>query len=875
MRVYRLLINIGGLVIGDEAVVIMTGSHQIRIQRRNEYASGSSHFCVYVQNGNIGGTLQLIDGADEPARFGDLDAAQREQVMAQLTGGGSQSQQSSFGMGSGMQGLGGLNFSSIIQSISNNQSAMMSSVSSQSSTSAKVLPCQIPKQVPIVWEPSANDLVPQIEICMNTTVPLGHSFAEMSERETYLREESGVFAGKDSVEGPNNALGEVRILLADKVCQTFEIAVRFADKDGRNLLFRSTAGHVLIADPENGQDKLRTHVVKAKLTNAGYKDEETFVHAGALSFFVQNLNASTEPRLLTPENYEIHHEGKYRELVQGLSNAQQYHHSEQAFFKLLYDYPNAVSDAINETLNDLVEIVHPFITNPPIRICAISVDIFTTRAACSGCQKSSQAIQIDASHFFVQALRDVAGDTYPVPVEIDPGIRRLVRITCARAFVGTPDPGSVKKSEMPKEGTIHALPEDPISRPIIDQSGVHYVRMLLDVNHTSARPLLRKGTERSEVTWVQRCINQVRTLDPKLQIKTIHQWWKSFFSNQARPSDMIILAAELMQLEEKMRKPVIIHFGQEDRECFAQRRIRFAAHCWVSLIAKEKLAGVLKIFCYLLVRNYKSFLENDPYMPFPELKGRFNGPKLINFIAYSLQTKLVLETEDIVLLQEMGVAIYQNREQALVYCLDQIEKEIAKELEVQSATSENRALNLAIEFGLTKKFTDKRPGWGGIGAHLSIVEEDMESSKPIRRVPDPAAEKFLIEQGHNGAVEKFRKWLIEHNFTEGSATGLGNNCAFHTMHQFGNGDTMQRDTEAAWSYNSSRIMHDFEIGTVIPLENMWPLAEERNLCVYVYKLQPDGTVSPAGILGKENQDKSNVRHMLHVGLHYEPLWKNG
>ncbi|MDB5035464.1 MAG: hypothetical protein JWQ98_2705 [Chlorobi bacterium] len=869
MRVYKLLTDKGGLSKNDEVVVVLVANNglQVRVQRRDRYAGGHSDYTAFVQSGDFSSALQLLDNQDEPAHKDDKDAVSRDNMAAHYI----------LGISSQLQSSSILDIGSIVQSISNSHSQQLSSQKGLSSTTTKVLPCQMKKHVPIVWEPTTDDLVVPVTICDNQTALLGHSFAEMAERESFLREESGVIAGKETVEGPNNALGEIRIMLANKACRAVQIALRFTDMNKRHLLFRSTAGHVLIADKEGGPDKLRTHDVTAKLTNDGYEANETFVHTGALSFFVQDESASDEPRLMTPQNYATHHELDYRMLVNGAKNAQQYHHSEQAFFKLLYDYPNAVSDAIDQILQPLVETYNKFVINAPIRVCAISVDIFTTRAACSGCQVSSQAVQTHAAHFFAQALKDINNQKHPVKVKIDKDIRRLVRIACARAFVGTPDTKSVKQAKLPEDGTVHALPDDPIKRPNIDEPHVQYLRLNVDVNHATARPLLRKGTERSEATWVQLQVNLIRTLDPGMKNKSLQQWWESMFNKELSPVDIVLLAVELMQYDEKVNKRQIIHFDKEEYDCFFIRRVRFAARMWVRSLEMRKanvqqvLPKTLPAFVYLVVRYYKSFLEDDPYFKLSEdLKTRFNGPTLMKLIAIALLNKDYYEKSNPEALQYMGTQIKEQQENALNYALGEVEKEIKRELDTDTATGENRALNLAIEFGLVNKFSKIRPKWGGTGAKLDTLEIDIDSLKP--KGPQPIAEKFLIEGiGKEAAVKTFREWLTKNKLREGAATSVGNNCSLHVMHQFGQND-MTQEGEEPDDYNAIREKYKFKQGEMVELENFDEMVKDRNLYVQAFTLNNDGTIKQAGVFGQLNKESTNVRAVLHVGLHYEPLW---
>ncbi len=852
MRVYQLLKNIGGLVAGDEVVVVLAGATQVRVQRRADYASNSGMWMAFVQRGDLATTLQPVDGTNEPARIDDAGAVDRDnQAFAMISGGSGPSASPDVG--------------SLLQSVVDHRASLMSTAPS---TTGATTGCG--SMVPTVWEPSTDDLVAPITICTGVTVALGHSFAQMADRERYLREASGVYATSSSVDGPNNALGEIRLMLATARCRAIQVAIRFTDTSRRHLLFRSTAGHVLIFN-EARVPVVRTHATVSALTNDGYAREETFVHAGAHSFFVQDLGAADEPRLQTPELYAAHHAGTYRGLVGGVDNAQQFHHSEQAFFKLLYDYPNAVSDAIDFVLQDFL--TTPGLLQPPLsqplRLCAISVDVYTTRAACAGCLASSQAVQTAAQHFFAVAIKDVGMRTHPMTLQVDPGIRKLVRIACARPFTGTPSGSSVKSTPLGGDGTYHALPADPIAVRAVDEPPIFYRILQVPVNHESARPLLRTGTERTEVTWVDRALRAVRELDSSLSTP-VAAWWSKFYSKEKTLPDGILLAAELMRLDERVHKRVHHKFDASDVNCFTLDRIRFAVQ-QVRAFAGGQFAEVFPFFVVGVLRYFHALFDDDPYFPWKKnYTGRFDGVFFVKVIRVALTQPELGETEPDPLLVGAAEFLAKNTQAAIQRTLDLVAEEIQANLDEQTATGENRALNLAIEFGLVEEFQARRPRWGATsGSSLDSVP-----FVPVEVRARPTAVGFLIDQGVPGAVDTFNAWLATNRFREGAATGAGHNCALHTFHQFGNGATTF-EGQAGTDYPGMRARYGWAPGSTIELGTLTAIVDDRHLCVYVYTLNTNGTVSPAGVFGTPNDTGTNVRHMLHVGLHYEPLWPAG
>lgn len=558
-------------------------------------------------------------------------------------------------------------------------------------------------QPQLAWCAAPADLALPVEVCPQQTVVLGHSFGAMAERERYLREASGIKVAHGAASGPNNALCELRLLLVNERCEAIQIAVRLLDQDGRHLLFRSTGGHVLQRDPQDPtRELLRTHDVRVT-ESAGYDTQETFVHVGCYSFFDAVSDAQDEPRLQTHQQYVLHHEGTYRELVGGSDNAQLFHHSEQAVFKVLYDYPNVVADVLQQVLSNLR---HPFLANltKSIRLAAVAVDIFTTRSACVDCCRAARSIRTASQHFFGQVAKDV-GTTLGGRVVVDDSGIRVVRIACAVAFLGCPS-SAAKGAPASGIGVVHALPSSDTTQQLLPREP-HLVvqRVRVSANSQSARPLLTTGSASRERTAVDIAIQVNRQLLQPLsssaQIPGVVGG-----SGLHRGSDRIMLGLFYRQRLDRTKRPsdyaLYMDHPEQVIPCllWLETAIQVAARTAVS---KEVLLRTI-------LRNYREFLLNQQGAPAVFDYGYMADliKRCLRQIAVDKQRELnSLSSEDFIYLAQVAQWLEGKTPEIGEAFLGEIRKEIEEALAENTATGENRALNLAIDFGLMDFYRSK------------------------------------------------------------------------------------------------------------------------------------------------------------------------
>jgi hypothetical protein len=555
--------------------------------------------------------------------------------------------------------------------------------------------CPYRQHQQLAWCASTDELMLPIRICRDKVVSLGHSFAAMSVREKYLQEESGVRIRSGAADGPNNALCELRLLLVNERCEALQIAVRFADQVGRHLLFRSTGGHVLWRDPGSGDEVVRTHLCHTERIE-GYAADEIFVHAGCYSFF-DTVVDDAEPRLATPEQYVTHHEESYRLLVGGSDNAQLFHHSEQAIFKMLFDYPNVVADVITAVLGSGAALGLTAGCGQPLRLVAISVDIYTTRSACVDCSRAASRTRENAQHFFNQVIRDVPRSLRAVVVDRD--IRTVIRFACEVPFTGCPSPEALPElPAQPDALTLHALP----SRRIAHRNGenepdVVFQIVRLPVNSQNALPLLTTGSQSRELTAVERALRQHRELNGPVQRDQIPGMVQG---SRLTGSHALLLALEF-HLRWEREKPAVIpgikgFFPAPNTLPFAYR-----LESIVRVAAALKVSAQDVVLC--LVRNFRRFLVGH---------GQAAGPFDRAFMQQLLAQSVLAIAKDIqerhggvpADMLELLKAIGMTGAGLCTAALATIEGEIGAALDEQTATGENRALNLAIDFGLMKTY---------------------------------------------------------------------------------------------------------------------------------------------------------------------------
>lgn len=363
------------------------------------------------------------------------------------------------------------------------------------------------------WKSDDNGLLLQVADCRGTPILMGHSFAEMREREARLRQTSGVTESGATVDGPNNALLEIRVVLANEQCETMQLAIRLEDADHTQLLFRSTGGVVLM-NPKSEAKKyqqtaellkklheqtndpavlhqlrlaetwvrflsdspprlVRMHKLENLDSSYGVPvSEENFMQVGSYSFF-------NPGRYKTPEQYKNFHDGPYKTAMVGGGSDLQFHHSEQAIFKCLYENAGMIADILKN---------YPAAARFPI-VLAISVDIFTTRAACSRCRAGGRTVLESKEHFFglaIAAIKKELGDKFNTNA-----VKPYLRVDCAFPFDNSPSTGSECK---PGSNLVHAVSRKNAVGNGKGTGELHYLRYVVPVNLYDEQ-LLTDGTD--------------------------------------------------------------------------------------------------------------------------------------------------------------------------------------------------------------------------------------------------------------------------------------------------------------------------------------------------------------------------------------------
>ena len=452
------------------------------------------------------------------------------------------------------------------------------------------------------WLPDPSKLSPPIEICPMTTVVLGHSFAEMREYEEALRASTGItikfgWAAKGC---PNNALAEVRLLITNNQCEYRQIRIRFCDERGNIMLFRSTGGRIMEYELDDAggyaYDDKNCRKKSAKVVKATGKSvpEKSFVFVGAYSFCSDKTQAGQE-------EYRRQHDTEHMSTmkVQGKAG-EHFHHSEQGFFRLLFDHPGILKQALDHfQTQDTV-----FCSKGPIVVHAVCADIFTTRAACDNCKKGSIVVCDLKEHFFEQALAQIDGI-----FTVASGVMKLVRIDCAVPHNNTPTKATAENTPLVPKGILHALP----SAGSIDANGqnVYEINYLMPVNQ--AVFILQAFTESRELTEIERLLRTSRELGaPIKQRSHIPGELAKTFSYLAKrdPNTFLRLALEMeMKLElttQQELKPLARAGLTGPGDTQEMRKLR-------TVVMSGLEAGIPpETILSMIIRNYKDFGMTSP-----------------------------------------------------------------------------------------------------------------------------------------------------------------------------------------------------------------------------------------------------------------------
>ena len=304
---------------------------------------------------------------------------------------------------------------------------------------------------------SASNVVhtPEMSVMVNIghgdqaqNVILGHSFHALRAAEMALRKQCSISVSGSSASGMNIALMELRLLLVDKECNVYQIAVQLCDTFSRNLVFCSTGGIVLtetseIARLQNLQQKTAAtaeevlvltellarqaggdKLVRCCATPQPYGGSHLFALCGAYSFFDPGGQTGNDLKNAAAL-YKQTHDGTYRQLVNGSNHDQLFHHSEQTGFKALYQNPDLLVKVLKQAFQS------GFLPDIRLSLEAVAIDVFTTRSVCRGCMNCSVCV-LSSNHFFQNWLSEVENE-FGGDVLID-NTRKLLRFDCAVMF---------------------------------------------------------------------------------------------------------------------------------------------------------------------------------------------------------------------------------------------------------------------------------------------------------------------------------------------------------------------------------------------------------------------------------------------------------
>ena len=559
------------------------------------------------------------------------------------------------------------------------------------------LPCATSAEPAIGWCAGIDELAIPVRVCEHKVVRMGHSLGAMAEREKYLRQESGVRIVSGKATGPNNALFELRLLLVNRQCQTFQYAFRFCDGEGRHLLFRSTGGHVLMRNPTDlSLTQVRRHEVRCR-ARPGYAAVEQYVHVGCYSFFNKDTTGTDEDRFQVAEQYRKHHEEDYCRLVGASANPQLFHHSEQGVFKLLYDYPNLVAEALAQAIQ-----AYPIkFALGPLRVAAIGIDIFTTRSACSDCRSAATVSRSADQHFFKRMKADV-NSRLANKVVVDDGCLPVVRIACAASFSdcpSTPQFQLATAEQLP--AVLHALPADASGSDLAeDEPDIVFINFRVPVNSPGCiQTLLTTGDHAHEPTAVMRAISMQRTLGEQINFGDLVR--VVVRSGLNKPDDQIVLAMHYLRQCERKAPSSAVQVSYDKYAALLPhiRRIEYL------LQVKEVCNIRADRFVSAIMRNFSLVFpdENGTCAPFvlEALMKRFANC-LVGIVALNDKSNPAAASA-----QKMLDEFLPYYQKFMADFIESIKALIKLGLAEGTATGENSALNLAIEFGMRDYYDEQ------------------------------------------------------------------------------------------------------------------------------------------------------------------------
>ncbi len=178
------------------------------------------------------------------------------------------------------------------------------------------------------------------------------------------------------------------------------------------------------------------------------------------------------------------------------------------------------------------------------------------------------------------------------------------------------------------------------------------------------------------------------------QGESLVPWCLHFLKHNESLPDVLLLAVELQKRREKILKlnPHQIQFGFSNYFSGRVNKVLdVIAALNVTLTQPISKAHIAMALLRIVFRNYRQFNEGDPNLQMAS----FDGKKLAAFIVLTLLDEPT--TQDRRQIAELVKQHYQSQMDAV---LASVKTQIKAGRADGTATGENRALNLALEFGL-------------------------------------------------------------------------------------------------------------------------------------------------------------------------------
>lgn len=339
-------------------------------------------------------------------------------------------------------------------------------------------------QMKPTWVDSSDQLVTAAKVTRGMQeYTLGHSFDAMAERERALRPEYNIRSNRNDTDllpgSPNNAIPEIRILVVNGAGQAAQIAARIVSPGlDKFLVFRSTGDQGLRIRNTQNEEVVRSSDLQPQAYGPNQdRQPESFSPVGAYSFHdpsrAEQPGANAhERRHRSYDIYKEDHDTTYKSEVMEVEGkaGEHFHHSEQAVYKMLYEQPEIVFNALQQAEPRLVQELG---ADQDLEVLALSVDIFTTRSACPNCGGSADKLL--GEHFFSLAQAHLnqqqrktdqpEGGTYVIAQDY----QRFIRFESDYAHGSTP--GSAEEWQQANHGAtpnvLHAPPRrnEAIPRP--------------------------------------------------------------------------------------------------------------------------------------------------------------------------------------------------------------------------------------------------------------------------------------------------------------------------------------------------------------------------------------------------------------------------